>query len=339
MVSALIISIQMQGKGQVINMKKKSIRILCMMLLFTFIAAGCSNANNEVEDGNKSIGESAEKAVWYKGYYNQKRGEYMGDNDADYFKGYEFYSAGTHHAKRIIYNAVDDGSVISGYAADIQLSALEKGTPKEEDLIKFAEVEFMRYMDSGELNIVQMSCIIKTPDKKKHTFVLRFANEERTRVVQYIADGKDGEYKEVDNSYIEKAGKADTPRYFYDSFTDADCLFKDMESGEILSFYVNVSELVFGKNVDAGYACDIIMEKADEDRKEAGEGDYTCNGMVFVIETNGKNSATVAVIYDEKGYKIFKFNDAVSDMPDSEERIEGKYVDRETLEKELGEIL
>lgn len=313
-------------------MKKKSIRILCMILLFTITAAGCSNANNEVKDGDKN----AEKAVGVMDIYDKKRDEYMGDTD--YHKGYEIHSGGYSYEKRIIYNAIDDGSVINGYAADIQLSALEKGTPKEEDCLKFAEVEFMRYMDSGELNIVQMSCIIKTLDKKKHTVVLRFANEERTRVVQYIGDGKDEEYKEVDNSYIEKAGKADNPRYFYTPVGGTDCLLKDMESGEILSLEVNVSELVFGKNVDAGYACDIIMAKADEDHKEADEGDYACNGIVFSIQTNGKNSVTVAVIYDEKGYKIFKFNDAVSDMPDSE-RIEGKYVDREALEKELGEIL
>ena len=318
-------------------MKKKSIWILCMVLLFTFTAAGCGKVKdevkNEAKEGDKSIDKNVEKFAWFNGSYNQKRREYAGA--ADFYTGYEIYSGGTRHDKRIIYNAVDDGSVINGYSANIQLFSLEKGAPKEEDCLKFAEVEFMQYMDSGALNIVQMSCIIKTPDKKKHTFVLRFANEERTRVVQYIEDGK---YKEVDNSYIEKVEKADTPRYFYDHIHNTDRLFKDMESGEVLCLDVNVSELVFVKNVDASYACDIIMEKADEDRKEADEGGYTWDGTAFQIQTNGKNSATIAVINDEKGYKIFKLNDGTSGMPDSE-KIEGIYVDRESLEKELGEIL
>lgn len=314
-----------------IIVKRRSVCTLCMVLLFAFAAAGCGKGGDGVNGGDKSVDKNTEKAVGIMDMYVKKRSEYIDD---DFFKGYEFYSAGARYDKRIIYNAVDDGSVINGYSANIQLFSLGKGDVKEEDCLKFAEVDFLQYMDSGAENIVQMSCIIKTPDKKKKTFVLRFANEERTRVVQYIRDGKNEEYKEVDNSYIEKAGKADQPRYFYTPVSNTDCLFKDTESGEMSSLNVNVSELVFGKDVDAGYACDVIMEKADKEHEEHGGGDYICSGTAFSIQTNGKNSAAVAVIYDEKGYKFFKFPDGSSNI-NALEKVEGVYMDREELEKEL----
>lgn len=308
-------------------MKKKSIQIFGTIILFTLIIAGCGKAMGTDKDAFKNI----------VNVYGEKRLQYM-DND-DYMKGYKIDSSGTNYAERITYNAKLDGSVISGYTANIRLIS-ENYDIKEEDLIKFAEVEFMQYMDSGSQNIVQTSCIIKTPDKNEHIFTLRFADAERTKVIQYIENGNDDEYKEIDNSYVEKAGKADGSRYFYTRMGNNDFLFKDTESGEASSLNVDIAELVFGKNVDTGDVCDIIMTKTDEHNKEIKESnrDYICNGIVFGIETKGKRSATVAAIYDENGYKIFKFNDGTKETK-TLERIEGIYVDRDLLEKELESIL
>lgn len=313
-------------------MKENGIRILCIMILLIFITSGCGKVKDEIKNTDKNA--NVEKTVNVTNIYDKKRSEYY--KDVNFDKGYEIDKSGTSYDKRITYNAVDDGSVIDGYSGHIELYLLGKGGIKEEDCLKFAEVEFMQYMDSGSWNIVQMSCTIKTSGKKKRTLVLRFANEERTRVVQYTKDGK---YKEVDNSYIEKAGKADDKRYFYTNKRNSDFLFKDVESGEVLSVNTDVSELVFGKNIDAGYACDIIMAKTDEHReKSADRSDSPCGGIIFQIQTDGKKSAAVAAIYDEKGYKIFKFNDGTGDLNDLE-KIDGIYVDRESLEKELAKIL